>query len=189
MIGITGYTIFIDIAVKGEGNQVWAIMHGPVSVVLGILAGLIAAYLCAFTKLWNNRLKRTAVVLLSALFMKFIFDRYNFTSGGALGSLTLGLCVKELWARGKPGIFAIPETNHEYTRNVSVLRHHLCVVQVSHQREITQELHQLCLACSCHFSICSCSVWPRGITQQQVICLCSVLCLFELLPLQPYSQA
>ncbi|DBB09325.1 TPA: hypothetical protein ACH3X3_007904 [Trebouxia sp. C0006] len=118
MIGITGYTIFIDIAVKGEGNQVWAIMHGPVSVVLGILAGLIAAYLCAFTKLWNNRLKRTAVVLLSALFMKFIFDKYNFTSGGALGSLTLGLCVKELWARGKPGMFAIPETNHEYTRNV-----------------------------------------------------------------------
>ena len=121
MIAITGYTIFIDIAIKGEGNQAWAIMHGPVSVVLGILAGLIAAYLCAFTKLWNNRVKRTAVVLLSALFMKFIFDRYNFTSGGALGSLTLGLCVKELWARGKPGMFAIPETNHEYTRNVSFL--------------------------------------------------------------------
>ncbi|KAL0035158.1 hypothetical protein WJX79_003931 [Trebouxia sp. C0005] len=64
MIGITGYTIFIDIAVKGDGNQ------------------------------------------------------YNFTSGGALGSLTLGLCVKELWARGTPGMFAVPETNHEYTRNV-----------------------------------------------------------------------
>ena len=125
MIGITGYTIFIDIAVKGDGNQVWAIMHGPVSVVLGMLAGLIAAYLCAFTKLWNNRLKRTAVVLLSALFMKFIFDKYNFTSGGALGSLTLGLCVKELWARGTPGMFAVPETNHEYTRNVSVPSPHV----------------------------------------------------------------
>ncbi len=42
-------------------------------------------------------------------------------SGGALGSLTLGLFVKELWARGKPGMFAIPESNHEYTRNVRSL--------------------------------------------------------------------
>ena len=49
------------------------------------------------------------------------FDRYNFTSGGALGSLTLGLCVKELWARGMPAVFAIPETNHEYTRSVSLM--------------------------------------------------------------------
>jgi len=180
MIGITGYTIFIDIAVKGEGNQVWAIMHGPVSVVLGILAGLIAAYLCAFTKLWNNRLKRTAVVLLSALFMKFIFDKYNFTSGGALGSLTLGLCVKELWARGKPGMFAIPETNHEYTRNVSVLCHLMCVVRVSHQREATQELHQLWKCLPLMFSNCACSVEPCSFTQQPLGCLCSALSLFDL---------
>ena len=119
MIAITGYTIFIDIAVKQEGNQVWSIMHGPLSVVFGVLAGLLAAYLCAFTKLWNNKIKRTAAVLLSALFIKFIFDKYKFTSGGALGSLTLGLLVKELWAKNKPAMFAIPETNHEYSRSVS----------------------------------------------------------------------
>ena len=34
--------------------------------------------------------------------MKFFFDKYGFTSGGALGSLTLGLVIKELWARGWP---------------------------------------------------------------------------------------
>lgn len=118
MIAITGYTIFIDIAVTPPGNQVWSIMHGPLSVVFGILAGFLAAYLCAFTKLWNNKVKRTAVVLLAALFMKFIFDRYGFTSGGALGSLTLGLLVKELWARGQPGPFALKETNGEFIRSV-----------------------------------------------------------------------
>ena len=120
MIAITGYTIFIDIAVKPPGNQVWSIMHGPLSVVFGILAGFLAAYLCAFTKLWNNKIKRTAVVLLAALFTKFIFDRYGFTSGGALGSLTLGLMVKELWARGQPGPFALKETNGEFIRSVSL---------------------------------------------------------------------
>ncbi|KAL3133331.1 hypothetical protein ABBQ38_007206 [Trebouxia sp. C0009 RCD-2024] len=118
MIAITGYTIFIDIAVTPPGNQVWSIMHGPLSVVFGILAGCLAAYLCAFTKLWNNKIKRTAVVLLAALFMKFIFDKYNFTSGGALGSLTLGLLVKELWARGQPGPFALKETNGEFIRSI-----------------------------------------------------------------------
>ena len=118
MIAITGYTIFIDIAVTPPGNQVWSIMHGPLSVIFGILAGFLAAYLCAFTKLWNNKVKRTAVVLLAALFMKFIFDKYGFTSGGALGSLTLGLIVKELWARGQPGPFALKETNGEFIRSV-----------------------------------------------------------------------
>lgn len=93
MIAITGYTIFIDIAIKGEGNQVWAIMHGPVSVVLGILAGLIAAYLCAFTKLWNNRVKRTAVVLFSALFMKFIFDRCYAQHSAASADMPLNMLV------------------------------------------------------------------------------------------------
>ena len=119
MIAITGYTIFIDIAVTVQGNKGWAIAHGPLSVIFGVLAGLLAAYCCAWTKLWNNKLKRTAVVLLSSLFMKFIFDKYGFTSGGGLGSLTLGLCVKELWARGQPELVAIPETNHEFSRSVS----------------------------------------------------------------------
>ena len=38
--------------------------------------------------------------------MKFFFDKYEFTSGGALGSLTLGLVVKELWRRRLPGPLA-----------------------------------------------------------------------------------
>ena len=38
--------------------------------------------------------------------MKFFFDKYEFTSGGALGSLTLGLVVKELWRRRLPGLLA-----------------------------------------------------------------------------------
>ena len=68
MIAITGYTIFIDIAVRRPtGNQVWQIMHGPVSVVLGVLAGLLAAFLCSFTKLWNNNVKRVCVVLFAGV--------------------------------------------------------------------------------------------------------------------------
>ena len=38
--------------------------------------------------------------------MKYFFDKYQFTSGGALGSLTLGLVVKELWRRRLPSLLA-----------------------------------------------------------------------------------
>ena len=38
--------------------------------------------------------------------MKYFFDKYEFTSGGALGSLTLGLVVKELWRRRLPALLA-----------------------------------------------------------------------------------
>lgn len=38
--------------------------------------------------------------------MKFFFDLYLFTSGGALASLFLGLVVKELWRHRLPGFLA-----------------------------------------------------------------------------------
>ena len=56
--------------------------------------------------------------------MKFFFDKYNFESGGALGSLTLGLAVKELWASGQPRWLAHQDSGSDFTRSVSRL---LCV--------------------------------------------------------------
>ncbi|KAK9810538.1 hypothetical protein WJX72_012364 [[Myrmecia] bisecta] len=118
MIAITGYTLFINLAVQSTSNQAWSILHGPLSVIFGIIAGIICAVVCSFTKLWNNRYKRTSVVLLLALGMKFFFDRYNFTSGGAIGSLTLGLCLKEMYGRGWPGFMADGEGSPELARTV-----------------------------------------------------------------------
>jgi len=48
----------------------------------------------------------------AALVMKFFFDKYEFTSGGALGSLTLGLVIKEMWARGWPAFACVDGTTH-----------------------------------------------------------------------------
>ena len=53
--------------------------------------------------------------VLAALVMKFFFDKYNFTSGGALGSLTLGLVIKELWARGWPSFACVEGTHFLFT--------------------------------------------------------------------------
>ena len=69
----------------------------------------------------------------AALAMKFFFDKYNFESGGALGSLTLGLAVKELWASGQPRWLAHQDSGSDFTRSVSRL---LCV--------------RWCSQCACH---------------------------------------
>ena len=49
--------------------------------------------------------------------MKFFFDHFSFTSGGALGSLTLGLLVKELWKRGWPPGLAV-DKGHQAAQQV-----------------------------------------------------------------------
>lgn len=106
MVAITGYTIFINIAVQGDSNKGWHIARGPLSVVFGMLLGLGAALLCSITLLWNNVWKRVGVLIISALAMKYFFDEFHFESGGALAALTLGLVVKELWRRKLPKYLA-----------------------------------------------------------------------------------
>ena len=74
-IAITGYTLFINLAVRGGGNTTWNVMHGPLSLLFGVLVGCAAGGLCAVTKLWNNSVKRSAVLLITcAPFRRFLFE-------------------------------------------------------------------------------------------------------------------
>lgn len=64
-IAITGYTLFINLAVQGGGNTGWNVAHGPLSIVFGVLAGGLAGLFCSATKLWSNPIKRTFVMFLT----------------------------------------------------------------------------------------------------------------------------
>lgn len=116
MVAITGYTIFINIAVQGQSNKAWHIAQGPLSVVFGFMLGCVAALACSATRLWNNKYKRVAMLVFSALSMKYFFDQYQFESGGALAALSLGLIVKELWKRQWP--YFLAEQNDEPHENI-----------------------------------------------------------------------
>ena len=70
MIALTGYTIFINIAVQGSGNKGWHIARGPLSVVFGVLLGMAAAVVCSFTKLWNTNYKRSFMLVASGAFLR-----------------------------------------------------------------------------------------------------------------------
>ena len=81
-IAITGYTIFINIAVTGGGgSDGWAIAHGPLSIVFGILAGMGASLIAAPTKLWNNAYKRTCVILILGESLTLLMSRTWLTNG------------------------------------------------------------------------------------------------------------
>ncbi|EIE25667.1 hypothetical protein COCSUDRAFT_46326 [Coccomyxa subellipsoidea C-169] len=105
-IAITGYTLFINLAVQGHSNTAWNVAHGPLSIIFGVLAGGLAGLFCSATKLWSNPIKRTFVMFLTVLLMKYFFDRYGFTSSGAIAALVQGLLAKELWKRGLPKALA-----------------------------------------------------------------------------------
>lgn len=68
-IAITGYTLFINLAVNlaagSDGSTGWNVAHGPLSIAFGTLAGILAGGVCSLTKLWNNPLKRTLVMFLT----------------------------------------------------------------------------------------------------------------------------
>ncbi|CAL5227266.1 g10197 [Coccomyxa viridis] len=116
-IAITGYTLFINLAVREGGNTTWSVMHGPLSLVFGLLAGVLAGFMCSITKLWDNSFKRTLVMFFSILLMKFFFDHFGFTSSGAIAALVQGLLAKELWKRGIPSKLAV-ESGPQMGRSV-----------------------------------------------------------------------
>ncbi|KAK9826729.1 hypothetical protein WJX81_002380 [Elliptochloris bilobata] len=101
-IAITGYTLCINLAVRGSANPAWSVAHGPLSIVLGVVAGMVAALIASATRLWATGARRSLVMVFMALAMKFFFDSYGFSSAGAVAALVQGLVVKELWRRGIP---------------------------------------------------------------------------------------
>ena len=65
-IAITGYTLFINLAVRSGGSPVWSVMHGPLSLLFGVLAGILAGVMCSITKLWDNSFKRTLIMFFTS---------------------------------------------------------------------------------------------------------------------------
>ncbi|KAG2433703.1 hypothetical protein HXX76_008072 [Chlamydomonas incerta] len=126
MVAISGYSLFSSLALAhdaaaaagqqhGPGGSssgggahtrglphglVWSLLHGPIDIGLGFVAGLVGASFCAATRLWDSPNKRTCVVFATALALLFALYRFEFRGGGALAALVLGLTVNVLWENG-----------------------------------------------------------------------------------------
>eukprot|EP00878_Enallax_costatus_P024159 GHUV01025756.1.p1 GENE.GHUV01025756.1~~GHUV01025756.1.p1 ORF type:complete len:597 (+),score=94.95 GHUV01025756.1:384-2174(+) len=111
IIAITGFSIFINVAIAAGDNAAWMIASGPLQVIFGILGGIIAGAVLGSTKLFNNRFKRLLGIYGAALLVMFFLEYYDMLSGGALGALTTGLVTCYMWEHGKPRKLSIGPNN------------------------------------------------------------------------------
>jgi Kef-type K+ transport system membrane component KefB len=105
VVAISGFSICMAIALQSESVG-GAIIHGPLSIILGVVLGMTGAAVLSFTLLWNHRWKRTGAILILAAIITFGTEKLHMIGSAAMGSLVMGIAVSHLWSRGKPSMFA-----------------------------------------------------------------------------------
>ena len=67
MVAITGYSLFSNLAIRSEegGSLGWQLAKGPLDIAFGLVGGFLGAAFCSLTVIWNTRVRRSAVVLLT----------------------------------------------------------------------------------------------------------------------------
>ena len=65
VLAITGFAVASGLAIP-RGNLAASVAHGPLEVMLGVVAGLLGGLVASCTKLWNACAKRTAVLFLTS---------------------------------------------------------------------------------------------------------------------------
>ncbi|KAK7254389.1 lithium:proton antiporter [Aureococcus anophagefferens] len=108
IVAMLGFSVCIGLA-GGHGTVVENATHGPISVVVGALYGVLGGGLVGLTSLWDRPWKRTVATLLTGLLPMFVAEKLHAHGGGAIGALTTGLVGALAWKRGgllKSGIVA-----------------------------------------------------------------------------------
>lgn len=101
VVAISGYTIFKSFALSaGHGGLAWTIMHGPVDMITGVTAGAMAGVVASCTAFWDTRVKRSAIIFLLGMLLMFAGKYIDFSGGGAMGGLCMGIVANKLWASG-----------------------------------------------------------------------------------------
>ena len=101
VVAISGYTIFRSFALSaGHGGLAWTIMHGPVDMVTGVVAGALCGVIASATAMWNSPMKRSAVIFLLGMLLMFAGKHVDFAGGGAMGGLCMGIVANKLWSSG-----------------------------------------------------------------------------------------
>lgn len=122
---IAGFSFMIEFAIKAKSKgMLQMILHGPLSILLGISSGCLGGILVSLTKIWNVEWKRSAMIIVSVLIIMFTLKAYSFSGSGAIGALTVGVVASFCWKSGIPERFA-KESNQSF---VNVTEHHISIL-------------------------------------------------------------
>ena len=101
VVALSGFSLFSGLAIP-HGSLVMSILSGPIQIFGGVLTGVIGGMLCACTRFWDSRLKRTLFVFFMGMSIMFVWAKYHYTTAGAMGCLIMGITAGMLWQRGWP---------------------------------------------------------------------------------------
>lgn len=82
IVAMLGFSVCIGLA-GGHGTVVQNATHGPISVVVGALYGVLGGGLVGLTSLWDRPWKRTVATLLTGLLPMFVAEKLHAHGGGA----------------------------------------------------------------------------------------------------------
>ena len=111
VVAISGFSIAASFAIKNDHDEeghsmAMTLLHGPLEIIFGVILGFAGGYTLSFTKIWNKRWKRSAVVFsLGMLFMFGMLD-WGYSGAGAMGGLIMGMVGSVHWRAGTPKPFA-----------------------------------------------------------------------------------
>ena len=125
VVAISGFSMFIGMAIPTGEDPILAGMHGPICVFAGALLGVIGGMLCGCTRLWNKPYKRTYILLSVGLFYMMVADYLHFGGGGALAGLTMSVVATHCWRTGCMGeslsLPANDDWNHAVEHDVAAI--------------------------------------------------------------------
>jgi len=116
VVAISGFSICIAFAIPNKeatiATTILNAVHGPVTVIVGFLLGLLGGNIAAMTKVWDTHWKRVAIVALQGFFLAFgckTLEREWTVAGahpigastGILGALSMAGITSFLWERGR----------------------------------------------------------------------------------------
>ena len=75
VVAISGFAVCIAFAIPNKGSTTTTVIlnavHGPLTVIMGIVLGLIFGNVAAMTKVWDAHWKRVAIVGVQGFFLSF----------------------------------------------------------------------------------------------------------------------
>ncbi|KAK9818378.1 hypothetical protein WJX72_011662 [[Myrmecia] bisecta] len=100
---IMGYAVASGVGIP-SGNVTYSILSGPLQIVYGLIAGAVGAFVCSWTRLWDNTFKRAAVVLVTGLALMYLGLKFKYLGTGSVACLTLTILLSTFWTHGIPGV-------------------------------------------------------------------------------------
>jgi len=103
IVAISGFTLCIGLAVQNKKDDfILSILHGPLSLIVGVVFGIMGGIIIVSTTIWEKQWKRSYLTFLLGMLFTFGLDRINFEGSGSLAAMVMGIVGSVCWRNHYP---------------------------------------------------------------------------------------